>query len=73
VALIFSTVIVEKIGLLFFGSKNLFHPISCSKHLGNTLGTLFNQSIALKNAKPSPKPITTRNKKNLLELKIIFF
>jgi hypothetical protein len=41
----------KKAGSFVFLPKNSFQPIFGSKHLGNTLETMLNQSIAMKNAK----------------------
>jgi hypothetical protein len=63
----------KKAGSFVFLPKNSFQPIFGPKHLGNTLETMLNQSIAMKNAKNCLK---TQNppetKKKLLELRSDF-
>jgi hypothetical protein len=67
-------VVNKKAGSFVFLPKNSFQPIFGPKHLGSTLETMLNQSIAMKNAKNCLKtqnPPETK-KKNFLSSYQIF-
>jgi hypothetical protein len=66
-------VVNKKVGSFVFLTKNSFQPIFGPKHLGNTLETMLNQSIAMKNAKNCLKTQNPPEKtKNFLSSDLIF-
>jgi hypothetical protein len=64
---------VEKAGFFVFSTQKLIFNHILPKYLGNTLGTLLNQSLTFKNIKNHFKTHNQLKTKNLLELKFFFF
>jgi hypothetical protein len=67
-------IVVAEYGVLcFLPKKTHLQPIFGSKHLGNTIKTLLNQSIAMKNIKNRSKTHTPpKTKKKLPKIKYDF-
>jgi len=64
---------VEKAGFFVFSTQKLIFNHILPKYIGNTLGTLLNQSLTFKNIKNHFKTHNQPKTKNLLELKSFFF